>query len=60
LYPGIAPDFRREARTPVTGRTDFLLEDGRRLIITMFEVAGGASGIKPALSEAVVTIIAHI
>ena len=42
LYPGIAPDFRREARTPVTGRTDFLLEDGKRLIITTFEVSGVA------------------
>jgi predicted RNase H-like HicB family nuclease len=42
LYLEEAPPLRREARAPVTGCTDFPLEDGRRPIITTFEVAEGA------------------
>jgi len=48
LYLEEAPHLRHEARAPVTGCTDFPLEDGRRPFITTFEVAVGA-GAQPGL-----------
>jgi len=40
LYLEEAPPLRREARAADDGCTEFPLEDGRKPIITTFEVAG--------------------